>query len=584
VAPSAVTIACVHAARCSGCALIGAPYGEQLVRKRAELAAALAPYWELRGLAPAATRAAEPVTEYRARAKLVASGTALGLFARGSHDVVDIPACRVLSPKVARVVAALRAELPLPFALVGVDVREVDEGALVTLIVAEDARQSQVQEAAERLRTREPSVVGVAVSRNPRGSPRLLGALPKPLLGATSAPHHLAAGEPFQEAAFGSFVQAHPAQASALYTAVQQAVESRLGTLRGLPVLELYAGSGALAMRLARAGAEVTAVESFAPAAEAILRAARAQDLQLRALAQPAELALQSAAGARAVVLDPPRRGLSPPVRRALGALRPEIVVYVSCSPATLARDLAHLAQLGLTAESITPFDMIPLSDAVEAVAVLTPNAPPAPRIVHEEESFLTIDKPPFLPTAPHGAADSLLARVRALPGLSEVTAVHPLDPETSGLCVFARGPNWVNSVTLALAAGAQSYLTLVRGIVRSRGTLRHPLRDGPKRREASTRYRRVRVAGTHSLVQATTEREHLHQVRRHFAGVGHPVLGDERYGDSSSNRYFAERHGLDRPFVHVTALELALDDRRVPIEGELAPDLAAVLRSLESL
>lgn len=578
------SLVCPHAERCSGCALIRQPYPEQLAWKRDLLWRSLSAYAELSDLSPAPTVSADAQTRYRVRAKLVTSQGALGLFARGTHDVVDIPDCRVLSPNVARVAAAIRESLPLPFMLFGVDIREVDAGALVTWVVAEDTDQALVAHATARLVAREPLVVGVAVSRRASSAARLLVGVPRQISGVTSAPHRLVLGQPFQEVTFGSFVQAHPGQASRLYAAVQSALSARLGDLRGVSVLELYAGSGALALTLAGAGAVVTAVESFEPAASSITRAARAQGISLSALALSAEAALDRATGVRAVVLNPPRRGLSPEVRLKLGKLRPEVLVYVSCAPATLARDLSHLARLGLGVELAVPFDMIPLSDAVEALVVLVPRPAPAPRLLYEDDLLVAVDKPPFLPTTPQGEhTDSLLARVRQLSGLANAVPVHRLDSGTSGVCLFARSPESANVGARALSSGTKDYLTLLRGIVRPKGSIHRPLRDGLERRDALTRYRRTRVIGTHSLVRAQPEHGRQHQIRRHFASLTHPVLGDPRYGDRHSNRYFAERHGLDRPFLHAESITLTFGERKVRINAELAPDLVAVLVSLEA-
>lgn len=583
--PAPTRIHCPHAGHCRGCALIQAPYDQQLTWKRAKLKTALDRYPELRRLEPGGAVPADRVVEYRARAKLVVSGKAIGLYARGTHEVVDIPACRVQSPAVTRVVGAIRANLPLPFELLAIDVRQVDQGVLVTWIVETGVDVELVADAAAGLVSREPAVVGVAVSHKPRDAARLLGSVPQRILGSAMTTHQLAPGDVFEEVSFGSFVQAHPGQASRLYASVQTALEHRLGNLAGVPILELYAGSGALALRLARAGASVTAIESFEPAAKSIARAARAQELSLSAISSSAETALAQAVSVRAVVLNPPRRGLSASVRQALGKLQPEIAVYVSCSPTTLARDLAHLARLGLAAESATPFDMIPLSDAVEALVILTPKLPPAPRILFESERWVAVDKPPFLPTTPQTEhTDSLLARVRELPGLADAAPVHRLDAGTSGVCLFARSPDRVAPVSLALSEGRKYYWALLSGIVRPKGSIQRPLRDGLKRRDATTRYRRERVAGTHSLIQAEPEQGRQHQIRRHFASLGHPVLGDDRYGNARSNRYFAERHGLDRPFLHAHRIELSFGEESVRIEAELAPDLVEVLASLETV
>lgn len=578
------TVLCPHAQSCSGCALIDQPYLEQLSYKRDCLVRGLGGYAELSELEPRPIVSADTRTAYRVRAKLVASEAALGLFARGTHHVVDIPECLVQSPKVARVVRAIRECLPLPFPIFGVDVREVDEGALVTWIVSPDADAVRVAEQTAQLAAREPLVIGAAVSRRAVGAVRLLAGAPEWIWGRRSAPHRLGSSARFQDATFGSFVQAHPEQADRLYARVISELSARLGNLQDAPVLELYAGSGALALVLSAAGARVTAVENYDPAAQSIARAAREQNLSIAAWSVSAEVALGRTEHHRAVIVNPPRRGLSPPVRQALGRLMPEVLVYISCSPATLARDLSHLARLGLSAEQVTPFDMIPLSDAVEVVAVLVPKTPPLPRVLYENELLLAVDKPPFLPTTPQGEQpDSLLAWVQRLPGFASAVPIHRLDSGTSGVCLFARTARTAEVGAQALARGTKRYLALLRGIVRARGSIRRALRDGLQRREALTRYRRTRVIGTHSLVQAEPEQGRQHQIRRHFAGLTHPVLGDSRYGDPPSNRYFAERHGLDRPFLHAESVELRFANQAVTIRSELAPDLRAVLQSLES-
>src|SRR5690606_18549728 len=159
-----------------------------------------------------------------------------------------------------------------------------------------------------------------------------------------------------------------------------------LGGLGGSRLLELYAGSGALALRLAARGASLTAVEAFAPAVERLALAAREQGLAVEARAADAEVFLRERAQANgapaspafdAVLVDPPRRGLAPKVRAAVAALAPRRISYVSCEPQTLARDLAHFRLLGYGAESLEAFDMIPWSDAVEVLALLAPMPPP---------------------------------------------------------------------------------------------------------------------------------------------------------------------------------------------------------------
>ena len=101
--------------------------------------------------------------------------------------------------------------------------------------------------------------------------------------------------------------------------------------------------------------------------------------------------------------------------------------------------------------------------------------------------------------------------------------------------------------------------------------------------RDARTRYRRLDVAGGHSLLRVQPDQGRTHQIRRHLASIEHPVLGDARYGHAASNRHFEQKHGLDRAFLHLARVELAASGGRDPLvlEAPLAGDLEAVLRAL---
>src|SRR4051812_17147258 len=121
---------CPHGARCGGCAFLGLPYSEQLTRKHSFVQRGIALYPQLAQLKVDHVAGASPTEAYRARAKLVfGKDGALGLFERDSHTVVDIPECRVLSPALARVVAAARRVLSgATPALDALDIRLVDDG------------------------------------------------------------------------------------------------------------------------------------------------------------------------------------------------------------------------------------------------------------------------------------------------------------------------------------------------------------------------------------------------------------------------------------------------------------------------
>ncbi len=139
-------------------------------------------------------------------------------------------------------------------------------------------------------------------------------------------------------------------------------------------VIELYAGVGVLALRLAKEGHEVTAVESVREAVNDARANAKLNDLSdaefwcLDAAAAFERIANKKLAFDVAVV-NPPRKGCAKDVIEGLLALHPGRLVYVSCNPATLARDAAALVAGGYELASATPFDLFPQSEHVECVA-----------------------------------------------------------------------------------------------------------------------------------------------------------------------------------------------------------------------
>jgi 23S rRNA (uracil1939-C5)-methyltransferase len=606
--PVPIVIDCPHAERCPGCAWIGLPQAEQLARKASRLEAALAPYAQDAHPNPEAVRGAPSDEAYRTRAKLaVAAGGHLGLYAAGSHEVVDLPGCRVLVPVLSSAANALRGLLSAPPADAGavlcageagrlraVDLREVrdggEAGVLLTLVVvAPRPGPHELDAACDALEKAIPALRAVALSLHDGRSPQLLGRAPVALRGEPLQPDRVAADAPFHLASPGSFAQAHRGQAAAIQCALLEALAPRPGRR----LLDAFAGSGSLALALAARGADVTLVESFAPAAEAALLAAERQDLatRLHVCVGTAEQELPRLrdAGTRfdGAVANPPRRGLAPAAREALAGLVTGTLAYVSCEPETLARDLSHLRQLGWRCVRLVPFDLMPQTREVECVALCEPGEAPLPPLLYEDEELLAVAKPAFLSTVPHPERrDSLLARVRAA-FAGEAVALHRLDADTSGVCLFARrgslAADW--QAALSAATATKRYLALVRGGARASGRIARSLVEEGRERAAVTRYRRLERLAGHALLEVTPESGRTHQIRRHLAGIGAPVLGDERHGHAPSNRHFAERHWLDRPFLHCESITLVHPRRGEPlrIEAPLAPDLAAVLTRLRA-
>lgn len=622
-AEASARITCVHADRCGGCPIIGLSYDEQLHIKHGRVLHSAHRYPSLASATIEPALAASPITQYRTRAKLIVAGEGkLGLFAKGGgHHVVDIPECRVLSPALAAVARVLRERVqddertggPLapaddvvfegaaselhvgPLrragALRAIDLREVvgpgGPRVLVTLVMLRNRAPSRdvLEAAALGLSTTAPAIAGVAVNFHDGNSPQILGHETVVLHGVSAADDRI--GETSHKATYGSFVQAHRGQAERIHAALVRRFGIDAARTPRTRVLDLYGGSGAIALALAKAGADVRLVESFAPAAHHAEQAARENGLSVRAEASDAASALRrfvtQGVSFDAVVVNPPRRGTSPAARELVARLDAKMLAYVSCDPDTLARDLDHFRRLGWVAASLQPIDMIPLTDEVETLAFLHRGDPPAPDVAYEDDDILVVDKSAHEPTMPQGEyASSLLARARLLPGASSAVAVHRLDVGTSGLVVLARTPKGASLWQSVMASDAtrKIYVAGVRGITPGKGAITRDLREDGKLYPTRTRYRRLAVASGHSILRVIPEGGRTHQARRHLAAIGHPVLGDDRYGHLPTNRFFEEKNALDRTFLHCVRLEFdhPKTRQRMIIETPIPGDLRTVL------
>jgi 23S rRNA (uracil1939-C5)-methyltransferase len=165
-----------------------------------------------------------------------------------------------------------------------------------------------------------------------------------------------------------SFFQVNRVQAERMAELVLEAV----GT--GDVVVDAYAGVGTFAVLLASRATRVIAIEESGPAmkdaAENVVGLANVELRIGKTEVVLAELA-DAETKVHAVVLDPPRSGCHPAALAAVAALAPSVVVYVSCDPATMARDLRVLADTGFTLASVQPLDMFPQTVHVECIATL---------------------------------------------------------------------------------------------------------------------------------------------------------------------------------------------------------------------
>ncbi|MDQ7843236.1 MAG: RluA family pseudouridine synthase [Armatimonadota bacterium] len=230
--------------------------------------------------------------------------------------------------------------------------------------------------------------------------------------------------------------------------------------------------------------------------------------------------------------------------------------------------------------------------------AAVIPQALPL-EIVYEDEDLLVVNKPAGLTVHPGAGRPSgtlvnaLAARVPgllALGGGLRPGVVHRLDKDTSGLLVVAKTERAFRALQQQVASRAmrRTYLALVHGVVPSEeGTIEAPIGRHPRLRTrmavvpggrpAITRYRIVERFPAHTLIEAELVTGRTHQIRVHFAHVGHPVVGDPVYGGRRPSL------GIGRQALHAWRLEVSH-----PVFGQLlrfeapppADFLAAVARA----
>ncbi|WP_297832113.1 RluA family pseudouridine synthase [Thermomonas sp.] len=222
--------------------------------------------------------------------------------------------------------------------------------------------------------------------------------------------------------------------------------------------------------------------------------------------------------------------------------------------------------------------------------------------IVFEDARLLAIDKPSGV--ASHGGsgiAFGAIEGLRALRPRDSLELVHRLDRDTSGLLILAKKRSAMTELQRLLredhGAGVHKrYLALLTGrlpdgMLRVEAPLLVGLRQGgerhvqvsPSGKPSLSEFRVLERRGGQSYCEVRIATGRTHQIRVHARHLGHPVAGDDKYGDPDANLRLREKAGLRRLFLHASSMEFALDDGRTPylLNAPLAPDLVSVLNAL---
>jgi 23S rRNA (uracil1939-C5)-methyltransferase len=328
--PHRVTPPCPLFGHCNGCQLQHIAIEYQLVLKRQMVVTQLARFGGFVDPPVPETIAAPDPWHYRNHARFTVRGGRLGYVRRHRRQFFEVPRCLIMEESINEVLARLQGRL--------------------------DTTQCNVRVGAE------PGSISI--------QPKL--GLDDIESGQTHVQERLG-GREFR-VSNAAFFQVHRAQAERMIELVRDAVLE----VGARTVVDAYAGVGTFAALLAPHVEKVIAIEESGPAvrdAEHNIAGLDNVELSLgRTELVLAQLADDEARTVDAIVLDPPRAGCLGPALDAVLRLRPRVVVYVSCDPATLARDLRILCDGGYTLVRVQPLDMFPHTVHVECVATLHEN------------------------------------------------------------------------------------------------------------------------------------------------------------------------------------------------------------------
>ena len=377
---------CPYAGKCGGCAYRHLTYPEELWAKRQRVQDALTRIGGLELTVEEILGAKNP-EHYRNKSQYpVGADGSIGFFQARTHKVVPIRRCLIQTEAADRTAQAVgewmrRYKISAYDETTGkglvrhVCVRVNRKGESLCCVVVNGNKVPREPELAAYVTAAVPHTVGVLLNSNTRRGNVVLGDKYRTLFGRNYLMDTLCGLE--FKLSMPSFYQVNRDQAEVLYG---KALEFA-GLTGNETVLDLYCGIGTITLCLAKAAKRVIGAEIVPPAIR------DAKENALRNHVENAEFFCGDAADIAAklesdglrpdvVTVDPPRKGLAPEVIASVAAMGPEKVVYVSCDPATLGRDVKIFREFGYEAKRAAAVDMFPGTAHVETVVLLSHKKP----------------------------------------------------------------------------------------------------------------------------------------------------------------------------------------------------------------
>lgn len=387
VSPDRVEPLCPVYKACGGCQLQHLSYAGQLQAKEQQVRDALLRIGHLQEIKVMPIIGEDDPWHYRNKMQFPVATEAgtleIGCYAAATHKVVGVESCLIQKQRNNDIAAVVRQwmlqyEVPAYNEKTGKGVVRhimgrvgVNTGEVMAVIITAGYDIPHGKELVKMLREAVPGLKSVVQNINKKQTNIVMGNKTRLLYGKATIKDRL--GTLKFNISAQSFFQVNSAQAEKLYN---QAVE--FAALTGTEtVVDCYCGTGTISLYLAKHAQKVYGIEIIAPAIEDAKRNAEdnrcdnAEFILGDAAVKMQELAEQ---GVRpeVVLLDPPRAGCEEKLLASIAQVQPQRIVYVSCNPASLARDLAYLEQNGYQAVIAQPVDMFPMTHHVETVVLMT--------------------------------------------------------------------------------------------------------------------------------------------------------------------------------------------------------------------
>ena len=390
LAPSPDRIApdCPVAAQCGGCVYRHIRYEAELQIKTQRVRDALERIGGLQDFQMEPILAAPDRCRYRNKCQLPIGlskdgALQLGFYAVNSHRIVNTESCLLQPEAFDRAAAAFRRW----YAVSGESVydeashsgvlrhlymrRGEMSGEMMVCVVANGAALHEEALLVEMLREAVPEITGVLLNVNRERTNVVLGKTCRTLWGKDTITDTLC-GLAF-EIAPHAFYQVNRTQAERLYGKAAEYA----GLTGAETLLDLYCGTGTIGLSMAKNAKKLIGAEIVPAAVENARRNAERNAIQNAEFlcadaAEAARILFERGEKPDVIVIDPPRKGCDSALIATIAAMRPKRVVYVSCDPATLARDLKLFGESGYKTETVTPADMFPGTAHVETVVLLS--------------------------------------------------------------------------------------------------------------------------------------------------------------------------------------------------------------------